>query len=175
MLRGKKTVSMKTVSMKNGHLKKSAKIDLLSLLSADRRQAVVEEALGSRIRGIFQKYSRATLGKLIEGLVHDEHWSAMQHVRVSTVLRPSGGATVGAGATTGARRGRPPGRRGRLSAGTLDQIIEVVKKKPGLRSEQIQRELDFGPGVVKAGLARLRLEHRVRTSGQRRATTYTVA
>ena len=154
---------------------KRIKLDLLSLLSADRRQAVVEEALGSRIRGIFQKHSRATLGKLIEGLVHDEHWSAMQHVRVSTVLRPSAGAQGAARPASGARRGRPPGRRSKLSAAALEQIIEVVRKKPGLRSEQIQRELDFAQGVVKAGLARLRLERRVRTSGQRRSTTYTVA
>jgi hypothetical protein len=161
MPRGKRNASVK-----------GGKLDLLSLLSADRRQAVVEEALGSRVRGLFQKHSRATLGKLIEGLTGDEHWGAMQHVRVASVLRPgSSGAAEGAGA----RRGRPPGRRGKLSAAALDQIIDVVKKKPGLRSEQIQRELDFGQGVVKAGLARLRLERRVRTSGQRRATTYSIA
>ena len=150
-------------------------LDLLSLLSADRRQAVLEEVLGSRIRGIFQKNSRATLGKLIEGLVQDEHWDAMKTVRVSTVLRPSGAGSSAASAPTGARRGRPPGKRNKLSSAVLDQILEVVKKKPGLRSEQIQKEIDAGPGVVKAGLARLRVERRVRTSGQRRSTTYALA
>lgn len=151
---------------------KQISIDVLSLLSADRRQAVMEEALSSRIRGIFQKNSRGTLGKLIEGLVDDEHWGVMKNVRVATVLRPSGAA--GTPTTTGARRGRPPGS-GKLSAGAIEQIVEVIRKKPALRSEQIQRELSLAAGVVKAGLAQLRKTRRVRTSGQRRSTTYQLA
>jgi hypothetical protein len=147
-------------------------IDVLSLLSADRRQAVMEEALSSRIRGIFQRYSRATLGRLIEGLTSDEHWGVMKGVRVETVLRPS--ATNGAGGGSGVRRGRPPGR-GQLSPAALEQLVDIIKKKPGLRSEQIQREVSLGAKVVKAGLAQLRKERRVRTSGQRRSTTYALA
>jgi hypothetical protein len=149
---------------------KRISIDVLSLLSADRRQAVVEEALSSRIRGIFQRHSRATLGKLIEGLVHDEHWGVMKNVRVETVLRPSNSAA----APGGARRGRPPGG-GRLSPAAMESLVEVIRKKPGLRSEQIQREVSLGAKVVKAGLAQLRKERRVRTSGQRRSTTYAIA
>jgi hypothetical protein len=149
---------------------KRISIDVLSLLTADRRQAVVEEALSSRIRGIFQRYSHATLGRLIDGLVGDEHWGVMKNVRVETVLRPSSNGVP----ATGARRGRPPGK-GRLSSAGLDQIVDVIRKKPGLRSEQIQRELSLAPKVVKAGLAQLRKERRVRTSGQRRSTTYSAA
>ncbi len=149
---------------------KRISIDVLSLLSADRRQAVVEEALSSRIRGIFQRHSRATLGKLIEGLTGDEHWGVMKNVRVETVLRPSNGG----GAAPAPRRGRPPGG-GRLSPAALDQLLEVIRKKPGLRSEQIQREVSLGAKAVKAGLAQLRKERRVRTSGQRRSTTYAIA
>lgn len=151
---------------------KRASFDVLSLLTADRRQAVMEEALSSRIRGIFQRNSRATLGKLISGLVEDEHWGAMKNVRVSTVLRPSGAS---AAPTGGARRGRPPGRGNRLSGAAIDQILDVIRKKPGLRSEQIQRELSQPPKAVKAGLAQLRKDRRVRTSGQRRSTTYALA
>src|SRR5689334_19036683 len=103
---------------------KRNKLDLLSFLTAERRQAVVEEALGSRIRGIFQKNSRATLGKLMEGLVKDELWSQMQHVRVETVLRPSGQVASGG---NGARRGRPPGKRGKYSEATLDQLVDFIK------------------------------------------------
>jgi len=152
---------------------KRISIDVLSLLSADRRQAVVEEALSSRIRGIFQRHSRATLGRLIDGLVGDEHWGVMKNVRVETVLRPSSGGGAAA-AASGPRRGRPPGK-GRLSPAALDQLVEVIRKKPGLRSEQIQREISLGAKVVKAGLAQLRKERRVRTSGQRRSTTYSLA
>ncbi len=146
-------------------------LDLLSLLTADRRQAIVEEALGSRIRALFAKHSHATLGRLIDGLVGDEHWASMKHVRVSTVLRPSGSGSTTA---SGARRGRPPGR-GKLSGAAIDQILDVIRKHPGLRSEQIQREISLAPKAVKAGLAQLRKDKRVRTSGQRRSTTYSAA
>jgi hypothetical protein len=149
---------------------KRISIDVLSLLSADRRQAVVEEALSSRIRGIFQRHSHSTLGRLIDGLVGDEHWAVMKNVRVETVLRPSNGNGVGAAP---ARRGRPPGRG--VSPAALTQILDVVRKKPGLRSEQIQREVSLASKMVKAGLAQLRKEHRVRTAGQRRSTTYAIA
>lgn len=155
-------------------------LDVLALLSADRRQAVVEEALNSRIRGIFERHSRGTLGRLIDGLVKDEHWAIMKNVRVETVLRPSGrgsatnGASHGAPDGTGKRRGRPPGKRP-FTAATLDQIVELIRKRPGLRSEQLQRELAMPPGVVKAGLAQLRKDRRVRTAGERRSTTYAPA
>lgn len=145
-------------------------LDLLSLLTADRRQAIVEEALGSRIRTIFTKNSNATLGRLIDGLVNDEHWAAMKNVRVSTVLRPGSGS----GGVGGARRGRPPGR-GKVSGASVDQILDAIRKHPGLRSEQLQREISLAPKAVKVGLAQLRKEGRVRTSGQRRSTTYAVA
>jgi hypothetical protein len=146
-------------------------LDLLSLLTADRRQAIFEEALGSRIRALFAKHANATLGRLIDGLVGDEHWSAMKQVRVATVLRPGGSGSTTA---TGARRGRPPGR-GKLSGAAIDQLLEIIRKHPGLRSEQIQREIALAPKAVKAGLAQLRKDKRVRTSGQRRSTTYSVA
>lgn len=151
--------------------KRMPELDVLSLLPAARRQAVLEEALNSRIRGIFQRHSRGTLGRLIAGLVEDEHWGIMKNVRVETVLTPS---SANGGAPGRPRRGRPPGKP-RFSDAALAQIVEVIRKKPGLRSEQIQRELSLGAGVVKAGLAQLRKERRVRTSGQRRSTTYSPA
>lgn len=149
---------------------KRNKVDLLSLLAPERRQAIFEEVLGTRVRGLFQKHSRTTLGKLVEALTSDELWEQMQHVHVESVLSPRE-----ASATGKARRGRPPGSRSKLSSGAIDQIVEVIRKKPNLRSEQIQRELNLGAGVVKSGLARLRLERRVKTSGQRRSTTYALA
>lgn len=151
---------------------KRSPFDVLSYLSAERRQQVVEEALGSRLRGVFERNSRTTLGKLIEDLRSDELWAQMQHVRVSSVLRPGNAVSE---ARTPGRRGRPPGRRGSLSTDTLDKIVEFVRKHPGLRSEQIQGEMQLQPGVVKAGLAKLRAARRVKTAGQRRATTYSAA
>jgi hypothetical protein len=147
-------------------------LDLLSFLTAERRQEVVEEALGSRLRGVFERNSRSTLGKLIDDLTTDELWSQMQHVRVSAVLRRDNAASA---ARTPGRRGRPPGRRNGVSSDSLDQLVEFIRKNPGLRSEQIQGELQLAPGAVKAALAKLRAERRVKTAGQRRATTYTAA
>lgn len=152
---------------------KKNNLDLLSFLSAERRQEIVEEALGSRLRKVFERNSSTTLGKLIEDLTNDELWGQMQHVRVATVLRP--GTAVAPASATGARRGRPPGRRNAMSGASLDQIIEFIRKHPGLRSEQIQAELQLPAGAVKVGLAKLRLERKVKTAGQRRATTYSVA
>jgi hypothetical protein len=149
---------------------KRPKVDLLSLLAPERRQEIFEEALGARVRGLFERQSRATLGKLVEALTNDELWEQIQHVRVETVLSPRAGGTGGK-----PRRGRPPGSRSKLSNGAIDQIVEVIRRKPNLRSEQIQRELTLAPGVVKSGLAKLRLERRVKTTGQRRSTTYALA
>ena len=149
---------------------KREKVDLLSLLAPERRQAIFEEVLGSRARSLFQRHGRVTLGKLVEALTQDDLWAQMQHVRVESVLSPREEGTAGKG-----RRGRPPGSRSKLSSGAIDQILEVIRKKPNLRSEQIQRELTLAPGVVKSGLAKLRLERRVRTNGQRRSTTYALA
>ncbi len=146
---------------------KREKVDLLSLLAPERRQAIFEEVLGTRARSLFQRHGRTTLGKLVEALAQDDLWAQMQHVRVESVLNAREEATAGNG-----RRGRPPGSRSKLSSGAIDQILEVIRKKPNLRSEQIQGELKLAPGVVKSGLAKLRLEQRVRTNGQRRSTTY---
>lgn len=152
---------------------KKNSLDLLSFLSPDRRQEIVEEALGSRLRGVFSRNSRTTLGKLIADLTNDELWSQMQHVRVSAILRP--GDAAGEPSAVGPRRGRPPGRRNAMSTASLDQIVEFIRKHPGMRSEQIQAELQLPSGTVKIGLAKLRLARRVKTAGQRRATTYSVA
>jgi hypothetical protein len=150
---------------------KRTNVDVFSLLTADRRNAVIEEALGSHIHTIFSKHSNATLGRLVDALTGDIHWEAIKGVRASTVLRPGNGS---GGTGTGARRGRPPGG-GKLSPAAVDQILAIVKKKPGLRSEQLQRELSLAPKLVKAGLAQLRKDKRVKTSGQRRSTTYAAA
>lgn len=153
---------------------KRTKVDLLSLLTPDRRQAIFEEVLGTRIRGLFQRHANATIGKLVEALTGDDLWAQMQHVRVEHVLNPREVSARSAG-KTGARRGRPPGSRTKLSSTAIDQIVEVIRKKPNLRSEQLQRELSLSPAIVKSGLAKLRQERRVRTSGQRRSTTYALA
>jgi len=79
-----------------------------------------------------------------------------------------------------ARAPKPSGRLARRSpeeiARTLDKIHGLLKgKKAGMRSEEIRDALKLDvremPRVLKEGLAKKKLKSR----GQKRATTYTVA
>ncbi len=84
------------------------------------------------------------------------------------------------GSTKGPARGAPLRSSGRLArrstddiAALLDKITALVKKhKSGLRAEQIRIELKMQskemPRVLKEGLSTKRLK----TKGQKRATTY---
>lgn len=146
--------------------------DILSLLSPARRREVLDEALGERVRAILGRHQGADFGRLVVALQRDPRWDLLRTVSVASVLRAGGGAgrPRAAAAADGPKR---RGRRGRLDQGTIDQILKFVEKHPGLRSEQIQGQLDVDRKLVKAGLAKLRETKRVRTSGHKRATTYT--
>jgi hypothetical protein len=146
--------------------------DILSLLSADRRQAILDEALGARVRSILARHHRSSFGQLVEALRGDKRWDLLRTVSVGAVLRASA-AGRGPGRPPGDGGPRRRGRRGRLDQATLDLILRYVEKHPGLRSEQIQAQLDVDRKLVKAGLAKLRELKKVRTSGHKRATTYT--
>jgi hypothetical protein len=63
-------------------------------------------------------------------------------------------------------------QRGRLDEATVSRVWTVIRDAPGLRTEQIQTKLPVAPNVVKAALAKLRRENRVKTTGQRRGMTY---
>jgi hypothetical protein len=62
--------------------------------------------------------------------------------------------------------------RGRLDEVTVSRVLKVVHDSPGLRTEEIQAKLPVAPKVVKAALAKLRRESRVKTTGQKRGMTY---
>ncbi|MGH7434972.1 MAG: hypothetical protein ACRENE_04795 [Polyangiaceae bacterium] len=90
-------------------------------------------------------------------------------------------ALVGAG-VGGGRRGRGA-RTGRLKrrspediAAALDRVVSLVKKhKTGLRAEQIREQLRMQskemPRILKEGLSKKKLK----SKGQKRATTYTAS
>lgn len=154
--------------------------DLLSFLDEGRRREILNEAVGSRVREIFKRNHQNTLGALVAALTGDSHWAVLQNVSVSVVLQPADrGASSGRSSSPASAKtnkvGRPRGRRSKLNDSTLDEIVAAVEKHPGLRSEQLQKELShLGPKLVKQGLAKLRADKRVKTSGQRRSTTYNV-
>ena len=99
--------------------------------------------------------------------------------------RPRGSSTTKS-APTAARSSAPTAKKtkgGRLArrspadiAKTLGQIVALVKaKKTGLRSEEIRKALKLDvrevPRVLKEGLSKKKLK----SKGQKRATTYTAA
>lgn len=65
------------------------------------------------------------------------------------------------------------GRSGGASPQLVSTVLEAIKRSPGLRTEQIYAKLPSHPAPrVKAALARLRADKKVKTSGTRRAMTY---
>jgi hypothetical protein len=88
------------------------------------------------------------------------------------------------GGAAPARRTRGPGRkaagtRGKRSSEQVDafaaRILEVVKKKPGLRGEQISKEMKTDTKSLRLPMLKLIADKKVKTKGQRRGMTYTAA
>src|SRR6185312_11372995 len=71
-----------------------------------------------------------------------------------------------------AKRMVRPHRNGQPDQAAINQVFKVVEGEPGLRSEQIYKKVPLSPEVTKKALAKLREEKRVKTKGERRATTY---
>jgi len=88
------------------------------------------------------------------------------------VAKVIGGRPSVASAATPKTAAKPGRRGGAVNDGVLAQLLKVIKAAPGLRSEQIYKKVAIPPKVAKAGLAKLREQKKVKTSGTRRATTY---
>jgi hypothetical protein len=89
----------------------------------------------------------------------------------ATPATTRGAAATPAHAPKASRRGGRRGRRG-PNESTIEKVLDFIKSTPGLRSEQIAKQLG---GDVKSALAKLRAAGKVKTSGARRATTYASA
>jgi hypothetical protein len=92
-----------------------------------------------------------------------EHLAA----EVATVI----GGRPSSAAATNHRVKQPRGKSG-VSDAVLGELLKAIKSAPGLRSEQIYKKVSISPKVAKAGLAKLREQKKVKTSGERRSTTY---
>jgi hypothetical protein len=84
--------------------------------------------------------------------------------------RPAGG---GAAAKPADGRRKPHPARS-YSDADVTRVLNLIKSRPGLRSEQIQAEIG-NKKVVEKVLARLRDAGQVRTTGTRRAMTYSAS
>jgi len=97
----------------------------------------------------------------------------------ATAARTGGGtaATVAAGPVTTARAGRPRGGRGaKRSPEDLESLSETfasfVKANPGLRIEQINKQLGTTTKDLALPIRKLVAEGVIATKGQKRSTTY---
>jgi hypothetical protein len=121
-----------------------------------------QSALDSRISSIAQNMAAALVRAVREHLADE-------------VAKVIGGRNGRANPNGHSKRASTRRRRG-VSEGVLEQLLKVTKTSPGLRSEEIYRKLpQHSPKILKAGLAKLREQKKVKTSGERRSTTYRTA
>jgi hypothetical protein len=129
---------------------------------ANRLQSRISELASSFVDSILEAIRSSSLEELVGGghSVRDDHRAPAPKT-----------------ATPRSSRSPSPGRLPRRSAEDIAKVLEVVvsllnSRKNGLRAEQIRDELSMQskelPRILKEGLARKKL----RTVGQKRATTY---
>jgi len=63
-------------------------------------------------------------------------------------------------------------RSSKQIASGVDRLLAFIRRHPGLRTEQIFKQLGGNKVTLKDGLARLRATGRVKTTGIKRAMTY---
>jgi hypothetical protein len=101
--------------------------------------------------------------------------------KVATLAAPAAnGAAHAASAEKASGAGRKKGgKRARRSAAQVaaddEKILAFVKAHAGKRSEQIAKELKLSKLALASGLLRWREAGKIKTKGQKRATTYSAA
>jgi hypothetical protein len=125
--------------------------------------------------GVYNAVRRASLDELRAGIDEDaiRGGAAPTAPARATHAKASAPAATPKASKTPSSGGRLPRRSAEEIAKALDQIVAAVKKnKEGLRAEQIRSQLGFQakelPRILKEGVATRKLK----TKGQKRATTY---
>jgi hypothetical protein len=131
-----------------------------------RKQNALEVRIGTILTVAARQIAEAVRADIANQLMHVMGSGAGRQVAAAS----TSSASAAAPATGGGKRGR----RGALNEPTLTRVLDIVKGTPGLRSEQIQKQLPLAPKLVKAALAKLRAAKRVKTTGEKRAMTYAV-
>ena len=109
------------------------------------------------------------LGAPVAQRGHDVHLTpVVPHHPAPRVVQTPAERARGKGKGTG----RP---RSAKNQAAIDALIALIRANPGLRSEEIQMRIDMPHKLLKATLSKLRAANRVKTSGMKRATTYTAA
>jgi hypothetical protein len=147
---------MKT-SKKNG----SGMVGVMAMLSPARKREILDEVSGEQLSKIFAKAK--TVGTFLAAV--QAHPQA-EHIRSLPMVRPANALP---------QNGVHRPRRRVLGDALLGQVLAIVKKNPGSRSEVLQQKTDIDRKTWKAALTKLRATKQVKTRGNRRATTYTAA
>ena len=135
----------------------------------------------------------STLSTAIQSLAQtfaSQVLSSIRGASIEDILAEAGSARRGPGRPPGKRGpgrppsqqapGRPPGktseRLGRRSAEdltqTADSIVSLVKKEPGLRSEQIRAKLGIAKNAWARPLSMALASKKLTKKGEKRATAY---
>jgi hypothetical protein len=176
-------------------------ISLIQMLSPERRREVISAAAHNRFIDILEACQTKTLGELVRTLEADAHWPLLQQMNVSDAISTGGDeaarAVEGAAVARVAARlpaeaapaadkrhlavvkpaeppkpPKPAAKSEKRTGDIFDEIIDLLRQKPGLRSEQIQKLLAKPKLLIGPSLAALRKAKRVRTEGENRAMRY---
>ena len=116
------------------------------------------------------------LQKLVDGFVHQlaELW---RRQAIDSLTGMEGGVRGGRRAAAGALAiGRVRGRGAKRTAVELDQLadqfVEYVTKNPGLRIEQINKELGTTTKDLQLPIRKLLADGAIKAKGKKRSTTY---
>jgi predicted transcriptional regulator len=119
---------------------------------------------------------QSDLTRLVEGFVSalNELW---RRQAIDSLMGGNGGGGRGRGGGGGGMP-RLRGRGGKRTADEIDglaeQIVEFVKANPGLRIEQINKQLGTTTKDLALPIRKLVSEGAVKVKGSKRATTYSI-
>jgi hypothetical protein len=176
--------------------------DILVHLPAEHRAALEGQIMGSALVGVIT--GARNIAALFDALTAHPLWSHLGRLPASSltgspvaspvamaasvkrkpgrpkkdahaVAAPAATATTEGTAKT-ARKGKKLVRRSpEQKRATEEKLLAFIARNPGLKSEEIVKEIGGDAKVFKSGLADLRAAKKVVTKGARRAMTYAVA
>jgi hypothetical protein len=100
--------------------------------------------------------------------------AAVRQDIAAEIQRVIGGARVAGARPPATPAGRRKPRRGVADA-DVKRVLDFIAKNPGKRTEEIRSALELDSEYGGKLLAKLRADKKVKTRGQKRATTYAVA
>lgn len=124
--------------------------------------------MSSRIQSLLAEYTAKIEAELKGQLV-----SAISHLDLSSETAPARRASTNGHAANG-HRGKGDKRAPEEMEALATKFVAYVGKHPGMRIEQINKELGTSTKDLQLPIRKLIAEKRIKATGQRRATKYSV-